>query len=773
MSSTPINFGANYPNILQDNTNTPFSIQNMTTGNIVKVGTNQLISKALLGGTGINLTETGSSVTINSTGGVWNAQTEQAIFVGGGGSDTNNGGPEDPVATIAHAFSMIAGYADASPSKRYTIVLYPGNWSSNISIPANIFIAGIQSYNTRLTGNVDMNSSTWVDVPGANDNRSGFSNVTFTGSVTFDFAVQSSGAGKIYLHNIRSNNVITLNAFRNINQFYLQDSFLFAGISQSGVVSVVNMCKFINGGTVALTSNTNCLTQLIMDACGSDGPLTLTYTAANPYTVSATLTSSPFTAVTVTGASASLSATSDSLPIRADVTVSGGATLTLLNDAAGEAYTPVTPADWGFVVPVPATVQQALDDISHKITNGLVASVTAGTNVTVTGTAQNPIINATGGGGSGTVTSVNNAAGATNSQVVAPFTTTPTVLGLAAGTGIGIASSASNNTISNTGVTSLTAGSGVGVSGSTGSVTISNTGVNGVTAGSGISVTGTTQNPIINATGGGAGNVLFQTFDDFSGGYFQAAGISISPAVFQSLQQLTDLSGWYAANITGSSSLGTVTFKQSTIAQENGVLNLSIQSTAVSNSLLVLYRNTNIPTTGGVIMPTAVGSKVTYYFGFKFNNLIATANWSTAFMLTNTFPSGPNLLNVTLYPDYGSRSYAAIVVYYHTVSSTFRIDAVFYKASGLVSATNLGTAVINDYTEVALQINNTGINVYMVNGAGSAGASQPAASLDAGTYSPAVNIYSTGAAGTNNYLDLDYFGCNSTLNRTTITTLLS
>lgn len=50
-----------------------------------------------------------------------------------------------------------------------------------------------------------------------------------------------------------------------------------------------------------------------------------------------------------------------SIPARASVSIVGTGTLTRLSDAYGEGYTPSIPGDWP--VPVPATVQQALDDL--------------------------------------------------------------------------------------------------------------------------------------------------------------------------------------------------------------------------------------------------------------------------------------------------------------------------------------------------------------------------------------------------------------------------
>lgn len=95
-----------------------------------------------------------------------------------------------------------------------------------------------------------------------------------------------------------------------------------------------------------------------------------------------------------------------------------------------------------------------------------VQSVVAGTNVTITGTASNPVINSTGGG----------------------------ITSLVAGTGISISGTSPTLTVSNTGITSLVAGTGISVSGST----ITNSGVVSVTAGSNTSITGTASNPIIN-----------------------------------------------------------------------------------------------------------------------------------------------------------------------------------------------------------------------------------------------------------------------------------
>ena len=97
-----------------------------------------------------------------------------------------------------------------------------------------------------------------------------------------------------------------------------------------------------------------------------------------------------------------------------------------------------------------------------------VQSVVAGTNVTITGSPSNPIINSTGSSG---------------------------VSSIVAGSGISV-SGTTTVTVANTGITALVAGTGISVSGST----INNTGVLSVSAGTNTTITGTATNPIINVT---------------------------------------------------------------------------------------------------------------------------------------------------------------------------------------------------------------------------------------------------------------------------------
>jgi hypothetical protein len=94
-----------------------------------------------------------------------------------------------------------------------------------------------------------------------------------------------------------------------------------------------------------------------------------------------------------------------------------------------------------------------------------VQSITAGTNITLTGTATNPIINST----------------------------------------------------ATTGVASITAGAGVKVNQATGAVTVQNTGVITLTAGTNVSLTGTATDPVVNASFSGVQSVSAGTNTTITG----------------------------------------------------------------------------------------------------------------------------------------------------------------------------------------------------------------------------------------------------------------
>lgn len=131
--------------------------------------------------------------------------------------------------------------------------------------------------------------------------------------------------------------------------------------------------------------------------------------------------------------------------------------------------------------PVSSSAQDLYDNIVALYTGGgggTVTSVTAGTGITMTGTATDPIVNNAG------------------------------VLSVTAGTNVTLGGTAANPIINASGggggtVNSITAGTGIAVGGTATVPIVSNTGVIGITAGTNVTLGGTAANPIINASGGG------------------------------------------------------------------------------------------------------------------------------------------------------------------------------------------------------------------------------------------------------------------------------
>ena len=155
----------------------------------------------------------------------------------------------------------------------------------------------------------------------------------------------------------------------------------------------------------------------------------------------------------------------------------------------------VTFPDPYFTVPFDASANSmpadtgALYTFMAQMFPQVVTSVTAGTNVTLGGTATDPVINASGGG-SGTVTSVT------------------------AGTAITVTGTATDPIINNAGVNSVTAGTNVTITGTATNPIISASGgggggtVTSVTAGSGIVITGTATDPIVSSVAGNGANLV-------------------------------------------------------------------------------------------------------------------------------------------------------------------------------------------------------------------------------------------------------------------------
>ena len=190
-----------------------------------------------------------------------------------------------------------------------------------------------------------------------------------------------------------------------------------------------------------------------------------------------------------------------------------------------------------------------------------VTKIVAGTNVSITpisGTGE-VTINAAGGGGGGNITEIRQGTGITVNSGTGPITTITNngVLALQAGSNVTIGGTANNPIINATGsLNNLTAGKGISITNATGpNATIVNSGVVGLVAGANITLqeTGAGTGVFnISASGGGGGSVA-----SVSG---QGEGISISPitgAVVVRNTGVTSLTGT-TGNISVSGSTGAV-----------------------------------------------------------------------------------------------------------------------------------------------------------------------------------------------------------------------
>ena len=192
-----------------------------------------------------------------------------------------------------------------------------------------------------------------------------------------------------------------------------------------------------------------------------------------------------------------------------------------------------------------------------------VTKIIAGSNVSITpvsGTGE-VTINAAGGGGGGNITEIKSGAGITVNSGTGPVTTITNngVLSLTAGTNTSITGTANNPVINSVGsLNSLKSGKGISITGATGpEATIVNTGVVGLVAGANVTVQETaTGSGIFNisASGGGGGGAVASVTGN-------GPGISVSPttgAVVVQNTGVTSLTGT-TGNITVSGSSGAVT----------------------------------------------------------------------------------------------------------------------------------------------------------------------------------------------------------------------
>jgi hypothetical protein len=252
------------------------------------------------------------------------------VYVEKSGSDiTGNGTIAQPYLTIPYALSTIT---DASPTKRYAILLGPGTYPDNFNLKANVFIVGTSYFITRITGTITINDPTWAV---AGDNRSGFMNVSLSGpAITMDFTTQSANEGKLYFTTVTINNLISFIAYSSINQVFMTNSYLFAGFSQLGISMVLSGVSILNAGPITINSTVtpNTVPAIVEAFSGScDG--TASITSQGGITTTVNLYNFFCAGLNISGgATTTVNATISSVPVGYVLGV--GATLTNLTPAS-------------------------------------------------------------------------------------------------------------------------------------------------------------------------------------------------------------------------------------------------------------------------------------------------------------------------------------------------------------------------------------------------------------------------------------------------------
>jgi hypothetical protein len=261
------------------------------------------------------------------------AISTQQVYVSLQGSDsTGDGSANNPWATITHAQNNIS----PTTTTRYTIWVDAGFYSENISLKANVFIAGAAPVETRLTGNIDINNSSWnVNA----DNRSGFANIELRGNITFDFTAQTNNLqGKLYLFEVRISNaplITGLSQFES-NQVVFDSCYFFSGVSNTGcIVQAVNC--YNSGGTYQNNSSASPSIATDFEIVGgaNDGNYSNTWTSNVACTMEIEgVGFSNTTTLATSGASATTTINGGSLPMRANVTNTSSGTTVILGDSS-------------------------------------------------------------------------------------------------------------------------------------------------------------------------------------------------------------------------------------------------------------------------------------------------------------------------------------------------------------------------------------------------------------------------------------------------------
>lgn len=290
--------------------------------------------------------------------------------------------------TIAAALADLADttrYPAASSTFFHIVAVGPGTFTeAGIALPPWTFIVGScdgeDQPTTIILTSADINlTSAWNANATA---RGGFANCTVraaSGTPALDMTMPVPSAG----------NPTRTVEFQNFHHNLTSQIFEATGTADNFVAQLFRQFG-TNTDTIRFTSGTTrinnfwsaasitCVDKASFAASGnwegvviSNASATLTVNsiaaAGNTLRMQNGSVRSLILAQTAPGVLA-VSADTSSLPVRASVSVTGTATLaanlTILNDAAGVAYSPTTPGNWAFAGSTPTTVQQALDSLA-------------------------------------------------------------------------------------------------------------------------------------------------------------------------------------------------------------------------------------------------------------------------------------------------------------------------------------------------------------------------------------------------------------------------
>lgn len=344
--------------IYRDNAgNSAFSVQR-TTGNTVINGTTQIKSLT----DGYVKSDAFGNLSVDASTLAGPVIFDQTKVVSKNGNDgTADGSWQKPYLTVQAAMASIA---DASPTKRYNIFVFPGRYTeTNLQLKANVFITGYSFYNTRIQNNVAIIPDAATFTPDA-DNRIGFVNINIASALDINFNTASSNQGKFYATGCQITAGLTMTALTggsNINQSIIDDCQIFGGVTQYGWQGVY-MNTIVQSGNIVVNPRVDGLGNSSIDMQTTTVHGNVTIGTGTADTISATLRGEACDGtVTFNGSGVSASVTNQFLT--SSPTVLNGAVVTLLSRAQNEGYSPAVPGNWA---PAPTEVASALDQLAAR-----------------------------------------------------------------------------------------------------------------------------------------------------------------------------------------------------------------------------------------------------------------------------------------------------------------------------------------------------------------------------------------------------------------------